>query len=31
MVRLEEIYRTGLLGVKADIEKADYWANQLEK
>jgi hypothetical protein len=31
MVRLEEIYRTGLPGVKADIEKADYWAKQLKK
>ncbi|MBD3322390.1 MAG: hypothetical protein GF350_14915 [Chitinivibrionales bacterium] len=31
MVRLEEIYRTGLHGVKADVELADYWAMQIEK
>ena len=31
MVRLEEIYRNGLLGIKANIDKANYWANQLKK
>jgi TPR repeat protein len=29
MVRLEEIYRKGLLGIQKNIAKADYWANEL--
>lgn len=29
IVRLEEIYRKGLLGVEVDLEKAKYWANKL--
>ena len=31
MVRLEEIYRKGLLGVQVDIEKADFWAKEMKK
>lgn len=31
MVRLEEIYRKGLLGVQVDIEKTDFWAKEMKK
>jgi len=31
MVRLEEIYRKGLLGIQIDLEKADFWRKEMEK
>lgn len=31
IIRLEEIYRKGLLGVEVNIDKANYWAGEIKK